>query len=580
MRTTPERLQQEYRARGAWSDRRIGDLYAESAAQDPARLALVDPPNRAALDGTAPRRLDWRAVGALVDATMVALADAGLRKDDVLVAQLPNVVEFPALYLACARMGIILSPVPMQFRAGELEPVCRMTQARALLTVAKFKDTAPAELAARVPGVPKVLVLGPNAPAGTHAFAPETTDAAGRGLAAGESTSERAAALERAARVDADDILTICWTSGTEGAPKGVPRSHNHWLAIGVAHFDGAMIQPGDRLLNPFPLVNMAAIGGCFMSWLQSAGTLILHHPFELPVYLQQIATERPDYAIAPPAILTLLLQNDALLKGVDLSCLRCIGSGSAPLPPVMIRGYRERFGIEIINAFGSNEGVSLCSGPAETPDPEHRSTLFPRFGRPEVAWPQRAASRIDTRVIDPATGNEIIVDGQPGELQIRGPTVFDGYFAAPEITAQSFTADGWFRTGDLFEIVGEGRFYRFIGRLKQLIIRGGMKVSPDELDAVLAEHPDIQEAVTVGVPDDVMGERICAVVVPKPGHSVSLESIQTTFRSRGLAIFKTPERVRVVERLPRNPVGKVIRADVLRLAVDGGTDGTAAQKS
>lgn len=558
MRTTPARLQQEYRARGAWSDRRIGDLYAEAAAKDPARMALVDPPNRVALDGTPPRRLDWRTVVGLVDATMVALADAGLREDDVLVAQLPNVVEFPALYIACARLGVILSPVPMQFRSGELEPVCRLTHARALLTVAKFKDTEPAALAARIPDGPKVLVLGTNAPAGTHAFAPDASDA---------SAGPKAAALERAAGVTADDILTICWTSGTEGMPKGVPRSHNHWTAIGVAHFDGAMIQPGDRLLNPFPLVNMAAIGGCFMSWLQAAGTLVLHHPFELPVYLQQIATERPEYAIAPPAILTLLLQNDALLKGVDLSCLRCIGSGSAPLPPVMIRGYQQRFGIEIINAFGSNEGVSLCSGPAETPDAEQRSTLFPRFGRPEIPWPQRVAKMIDTRVMDPDTGAEIVADGQPGELQIRGPTVFDGYFAAPEITAKSFTADGWFRTGDLFEIAGDGRFYRFVGRLKQLIIRGGMKVAPDELDAVLAEHPDIQEAVAVGVPDDVMGERICAVVVPKPGRTVTLESIQQMFRDRGLAMFKTPERLRIVERLPRNPVGKVVRADVQQMA-------------
>ena len=174
--------------------------------------------------------------------------------------------------------------------------------------------------------------------------------------------------------VHADDIVTICWTSGTEGVPKGVPRSHNHWIAGSLCHYDGAQIRRGDRLLNPFPLVNMAALGGCFMSWLRAAGTLVLHHPFELPVYLQQIASEKPEYAIAPPAVLMLLLQNEALLNGVDLSCLRCIGSGSAPLPPVMIRAYKERYGIEIINNFGSNEGVALCSGPLEAPDP--RSAL------------------------------------------------------------------------------------------------------------------------------------------------------------------------------------------------------------
>ena len=152
--------------------------------------------------------------------------------------------------------------------------------------------------------------------------------------------------LFRSASVSADDIATICWTSGTEGMPKGVPRSHNHWLAISHAHFEGAGIRHGDILLNPFPLINMAALGGCFMSWLHAAGTLVLHHPLDLPVYLQQIARERPNYAIAPPAVLNMLLKDERLLAQTDLTSLRSIGSGSAPLDPLMIRGFRDRFEI------------------------------------------------------------------------------------------------------------------------------------------------------------------------------------------------------------------------------------------
>jgi cyclohexanecarboxylate-CoA ligase len=557
MRTTPQHLASEYRASGAWSEQRLGDLFASSAAVEPARIAIVDPPNRAALDGASPLRLDWRSLSALVDATMVALADAGLRRDDVLVTQLPNVAEYVAVYLACAQLGIVISPVPMQFRRGELEPLCKLTQAHALLTVQAFKGTEHARLATTLTDGPKVLVLGRDAPAGTQPFAPEPS----------AMNTSRARALELSAGVHSDDIVTICWTSGTEGVPKGVPRSHNHWIAGSLCHFDGAQIRPGDRLLNPFPLVNMAALGGCFMSWLRAAGTLVLHHPFELPVYLQQIAQEKPEYAIAPPAVLMLLLQNEALLNGVDLSCLRCIGSGSAPLPPVMIKTYKERYGIEIINNFGSNEGVALCSGPLEAPDPEARSRLFPRFGRPELDWPQRIAKITRTRLVDPQSGNEIVESHRAGEMQIRGPVVFDGYFAAPEITARSFTADGWFRTGDLFEIDASGRYYQFVGRLKQLINRGGVKISPDEIDAVLAEHPDVAEGAVVGYPDDVLGERICAVVAPKAGRSVTVETLQDHFRSRELAVFKWPERVRIVERLPRNPLGKVIRGEIARIA-------------
>jgi len=557
MRTTPQHLAAEYRASGAWSEQRIGDLFAESAAVEPARLAIADPPNRAALDGAVPRRLDWQSLCALVDATMVALADAGLRRDDVLITQLPNVVEYVAVYLACARLGIVVSPVPMQFRRGEIEPLSRLTKARAVLTVLTFKGTEHARLATTLSDGPQVLVLGNQTPPGTRAFVPEP----------GPTDAARVRELESAANVNADDIVTICWTSGTEGVPKGVPRSHNHWISGSVCHYDGAQIRRGDRLLNPFPLVNMAALGGCFMSWLRAAGTLILHHPFELPVYLQQIATEKPEYAIAPPAVLMLLLQNESLLNGVDLSCLRCVGSGSAPLPPVMIKAYKERYGIEIINNFGSNEGLALVSGPSEAPDPEARSRLFPRFGRPELDWPQRIARITHTRLVDPENGKEIVEPQRPGEMQIRGPVVFDGYFGVPEVTARAFTADGWFRTGDLFEIDASGRYYQFVARLKQLINRGGVKISPDEIDAVLAEHPDIAEASVVGYPDDVLGERICAVVVPKAGKVVTVETLQAHFRSRELAVFKWPERVRIVERLPRNPLGKVIRGEISQIA-------------
>jgi acyl-CoA synthetase (AMP-forming)/AMP-acid ligase II len=567
MQTTPAHLRESYRARGDWSGTRLFDLFAANAARVPQRLAVVDPPNRTALDGREPTRLDYRELAELVDATTLALAGAGLRRDDVLVTQLPNVVEYVAVYLAAARLGVVLSPVPMQYRRAELEPILKLTRARALLTVSRFKDTEPARHAAALAPSLRVLAIGDDAPSGALSLGvPRHATATAR---------EQAAALEAAAAVDADDILTICWTSGTEGRPKGVPRSHNHWLAISWAHYEGAQLRDGDRLLNPFPLVNMAAIGGCLTSWLHAAGTLLLHHPFELPVYLRQIAAERPEYAIAPPAILMLLLQNEALLSGVDLTCLRCIGSGSAPLPPAMIRGYRERYGIEIVNMFGSNEGMSLCSGPAETPDPERRARYFPRFGRREIAWPQRIARLIETRLIDPDTGVEITAEGVPGEMQVRGPTVFDGYFESPDLNAAAFTADGWFRTGDMFEIAepGDPRFYRFVGRLKQLIVRGGMKISPDELDAVLAEHPAIAEAAAVGVPDEVLGERVCAVVVLRPGQSLALEELQRHFEARGLARFKWPERLRLVGQLPRNPVGKVIRGEVARLGTAAATD-------
>lgn len=562
MRSTPEQLVKEYRARGWWGDQRIFDLFDAHAASHPDRAAVLDPPNRGALVGGEPLRLSYSALRDLADGYALRLLELGLRRDDILITQLPNIAEYVALYLAAMRLGIIVSPVPMQFRRHELEEIVNLTGARAALTVRSLRGVEHAAGAVEL-GAQRglqVLCLGADAPPGSIAFLPAPLT---------EQSRKQLADHVSAHRIDADDIATICWTSGTEGVPKGVPRSHNHWLAISHAHHRGAGIQPGDRLLNPFPLINMAAIGGCFLSWLHCGGTLLLHHPLDLAVYLQQISTEKPDYAIAPPAILNMLLKDEKTLALVDLRSLRCIGSGSAPLDPAMIQGYQDRFGIEIVNMFGSNEGVSLLCNARITSDPVKRALWFPRFGRDDVAWSEPPPVNIQTRVVDTDSGADILSAGQPGELQIRGPTVFDGYFRAPQLTAQSFTTDGWFRTGDLFELCGDGtdlRFYRFVGRLKQIIIRGGVKIAPEELDTALSQMPAALEGAVCGYKDDIMGERICAVVVPRPGATVTLETVREHFSQAGFAVFKRPERLVLTSQLPRNSVGKVVRAELVKL--------------
>lgn len=562
MRTTEESQVRDYRSRGWWGERRLFDQFDEHLRAHPERLAVLDPPNRDALVGGAPLRLTYAALGELADGYSLRLLELGLQRDDILITQLPNIAEYVALYLAAMRLGIILSPVPMQFRRHELEEIVSLTGARATLTVRSMRGVEHAAGAVEL-GAGRslqVLCLGDDAPAGSVPFTPVAVTSESR-----RRLHEHVAAHP----VSADDIATICWTSGTEGVPKGVPRSHNHWIAISYAHFRGAGIQPGDRLLNPFPLINMAAIGGCFTSWLHCGGTLLLHHPLDLAVYLRQISEEKPQYAIAPPAILNMLLKDERLLAGVDLSSLRCIGSGSAPLDPAMIQGYQGRFGIEIVNMFGSNEGVSLLCNARITTDPVRRALWFPRFGRTDVQWNEPPPVNILTRVVDTESGAEILTAAQPGELQIHGPTVFDGYFRAPQLTAQSFTADGWFRTGDLFELCGDGadlRFYRFVGRLKQIIIRGGVKIAPEELDTALSQMPEVLEGAVCGYRDDIMGERICAVVVARPGASITLDRVREHFAEQGFAIFKRPERLLTIPQLPRNSVGKVVRGDLVKL--------------
>ena len=194
-----------------------------------------------------------------------------------------------------------------------------------------------------------------------------------------QANRQRLRQAEDAAAITANDVFTVCWTSGTEAAPKGVPRSHNEWLVVTPSIIEAAQLQPGARLLNPFPLINMAGLSSAFATWLALGATVVQHHPFSLPVFLQQLRTERIDYTVAPPAILNTLLQNEELLAGIDFKRLHRIGSGSAPLSQWMVQGFEARHGVRIVNYFGSNEGAALSSSDIDVPDPALRAQYFPR---------------------------------------------------------------------------------------------------------------------------------------------------------------------------------------------------------
>jgi non-ribosomal peptide synthetase component E (peptide arylation enzyme) len=231
-----------------------------------------------------------------------------------------------------------------------------------------------------------------------------------------------------------------------------------------------------------------------------------------------------------------------------------------------MVAGFQDHYGIGILNVFGSNEGACLCSGVDDLPDPGDRAQYFPRFGVEGFEWNNRISERIRTRLIDLQSGDVVTGAGQQGELEIWGASVFDGYYKSPEANDEVFSEDGYFKTGDVFEIAGDGdtaRFYKFVGRCKDIIVRGGVNISPDEVDNLLAGHPKVAEVAVVGYDDEIMGERIGAAVVPKPGENVTLEELTGFLREHGLAVFKLPEQLRCVAALPRNATGKVQRREL-----------------
>ncbi len=316
------------------------------------------------------------------------------------------------------------------------------------------------------------------------------------------------------------------------------------------------------RILNPFPMVNMAGINGMLLPWLRVGCVMVQHHPFDLAVFLQQVADERITYTLAPPAVLALLLQREEILAAADISSLVDIGSGSVPLQEWMVRGWHDRHGISIINYFGSNEGISLMTDVELMTDATQRARYFPRYGGGRE-WSFPASRQTTVKLVDPVTGREIDEPGVPGELRLRGPSLFAGYLDAAQVPSP-FDEDGFLRTGDMFVIDGPHQeFLRYVDRAKDLIIRGGMNIAPAELETMIAGHPDIAEVAVVGYPDDVLGERICAVVAPKPGRSVTLANIIDHLLAQEIATYKLPERLELRSELPRNPVGKILKREL-----------------
>jgi len=552
--TPPERVA-DHVARGWWQGTTVDALFQRTAAVDGDALALIDPPNRTALDGKPPERLTWTAVFERVQRIAAAFLALGLVKDDIIAVQLPNTVDAVVVLLAAARLGLIVTPVVMQYREHELGYILAQTSPRAFITVASFAGYDHAGLAARL-----------------AADAPDMRIVTDIGSLAAAADPTTVAPYVTDHPIDAAEVLTICWTSGTESRPKGVPRDHNHWLLNARVVAEATGMVAGDVLLNPFPLVNIGSIGGLVLPWLLLGGRLVLHHPFDLAIFLGQIASEGVTYTIAPPAVLTALLNQPGLITGGAIASLRAIGSGSAPLSPWLIDGWLTRHDIQICNIFGSNEGASLFSSHVDVPDTTERARYFPRYGAEGVEWPGLTPSVMRTRLADPATGATITTPGQPGELRIGGGNVFGGYWRAPELTAAAFDEHGDFRTGDLFEIAGDGplsRFYRFVGRSKEIIVRGGVNISPAELDDLLVGMPLLAEAATVGIPDDRLGERVAVAVVPKGDETPTLADVVAWMaRAHDVAVFKRPERIVVVDRLPRNAMNKVVRSELRALVL------------
>ncbi|WP_426563811.1 class I adenylate-forming enzyme family protein [Angustibacter sp. McL0619] len=539
---------------GWWTGQTWLDLLDLHVRERGDRTSVVDPTNCEAITGRVPRRLTWIEVDREVRQLARSLHRAGVARDDVVGLQLHNGVELAVAYLAVASLGAIACSFPVQYAQHELSQMGTLAGVRAFVTVGRTNKAMLAqqalELLGRIPTLQTVLAWGPDLPAGVVDLDADLGNGDGD-----EDYRRYVAGLD----IHPNDCVTLSWTSGTEGIPKGVPRAHGDWQVVSMGTISTPKLTSQDVLLNPFPMVNAGGMAGMFMPWLVLGARLVQHHPFDLDVLLDQISAERVTYTCAPPAVLNTLVARPDLLAEHDLSSLRAIGSGSAPLSAWMIEAWEGERGVEVLNLFGSNEGLCLFGCPDTIPDPADRGRLFPRPGDPTFAWRSRIGRESRSRLVDLQTGEDITEPDRPGELRVSSPAIFAGYWGT---AASPFDDQGYYCTGDIFEITGDGgHLLVYVDRAKDLISRGGYKVSAVEVESLLQAHPKVAEAALVGMPDPRLGERLCLFVAPaEKGNPPTLDELVELLRGQQVARFKWPERLEVVDALPRNPVGKILK--------------------
>ena len=541
-------LIEEYTRAGHWGRQTLLDRLRENLAHCPDRTAVVDPPDRPDLVGSPSRSVTWAELGRAAEAVATALVDRGLREDEVVVLQLPNVWELVMLYLAVARAGGIPSPLPVQWRRHELKDVAAATGARFYIGGEQFKGFDHQAMARGIAGETRLE---------TFLSLDEVS-----ALATGEADTDRLDGIP----VDANDIFTLCWTSGTEAGPKGCPLSHNNWL-FGSGNLTRLMrLEDGDRLLCAAPMVNMTGVGVLLVPWMLCAGTLLMHHPLNMQLLLRQLTTENVQFTILVPALLNMIGKHPDV-DALDLSSVRTICTGSAPPSAWSLQEFKRRWDIEINNLWGQNEGTSLIGGPQDVPDLERRVDHLPWWGRAGCDWPS-GIEGVQVKLVD-GEGRECREPGDVGELAYRGPNLFPGYYGRDDLNARAFDAEGYYCTGDLFRVM-DACHVGFFDRKKDIIIRGGFNISAAEVENLALSHPGIADAAAVAVPDETMGERVCLCIVARdPANPPALADVTGFLREQGIATYKLPEALLRLEEIPRNPVGKVLKKDLRQRARD-----------
>jgi 2,3-dihydroxybenzoate-AMP ligase len=520
----PEEFQARYRAEGYWRGETLPGLLDEAVERAPDDLAVID----------GERRLTYAQLTERVSRMTGALRALGIRRYDRVVVQLPNAVEFLDLTFALLRIGAVPVMALPAHRDHEISYLVEHSEAVALAGPVAQGGWDHLEMGQR---------LRESSPTLRHLF----YVGEGGGGDGCHDLSELALCgppdVSAADGPEPADVALFLLSGGTTGLPKLIPRTHDDYVYN--VRGSSEMLHLGNETvyLVSLPVSHNFPLGcpGVFGT-IAAGGRIVMSSDPRAESAFALIERERVTITALVPALVTRWLDSPAR-EAADLSSLAYVQVGGARLAPEIARRIRPLLGATLQQAFGMAEGLLNLTRPD---DPE--DVIVETQGRP-------MAAADEIRIVD---ANDVPVpEGEPGELQTRGPYTLRGYYRADEHNARSFTPDGFYRTGDIVRLTPDGNLL-VEGRAKDLINRGGEKISAEEIENLVLSHPRVLLCAAVGMPDPVMGERTCVYVVPRDGEPPTLEELVAMLNERRVARYKLPERLEVVAELPLTKVGKV----------------------
>ena len=529
-RPSSQKTIDEYRAKGWWKDQTFSEILARRAREHPDREAIVD----------GRRRITYGQLWAEVKRFAEFLRRQGVQRGDVVTLQMPNRIEFPVVFFSLELIGGVANKISADFRAMEVEYILKFSQSRVYVCASQFKGfdylAMIRELRPRLPDLKLVICVDDVDAPDVASFAKvvhETPEIA-------ENDRVRMSSL---------GVMRMCFTSGTTGNPKGVLHCFNSTLCTCATFNRELEVTEFDVMLDYLPVGLNWGYCTLVQSVMAGAKTILMER-FSGSGALEMIEREKVTYIPTAPASIVAML-NSPELKQRDLTSLRLVITGGASAAVETIKAFQAAIPhAKLVELYGMLE-TGFHSFTRLTDDPlKVNGTVG------------RCVDEMGLRILD--DDEKDVPYGEVGEIAAIGPSVHLGYLNNPAANRDSFTADGWFKTGDLGQFADADGNVRIAGRKKEIINRGGKKYFPREIEELLYEHPKIVQAAIVGAPDARLGEKNCLCVIIKEGESLALDEVVSFLKGR-VADYKLPEAIVVMNDFPMTPTGKIRRPELVK---------------